>query len=312
MLLAYRNARPSVPLLLKLRTTLLRLRLASSHLLAVALVTSLALAGLAAARIMRVEHELQPAREDARHLGTVLEATRLLLRDDRLGPAHLRIARADSLAQEFHRAATSSAVGHEARAMMLGYDAAFADYYVAGRRSAAGLSMSLDADGSSAEDASLGYAMLRQNIADGSGALERAIDAARPGTASVELVGWMVLALLTAATLLQRMAPRPATPTAAEYAAADSRYVPLPADGGAAIALHDAVERLARRRLAAAIAAAKVAKRNNERQIELARTWNVPLLTIVPASKPLAEMDVYEEEPAESTLSYGGLSLVSA
>lgn len=312
MLLAYRNVRPSAPVLQKLRADLLRLSQAPSRLLVPALALSIALAGLTTARIVRVERDLQPALEDVRQLGAVLEASRLLLRDDRLGPAELRIARADSLSQEFHRIATSSRLGDDARATMLAYDATFATYYVAGRRSAAGLSMSADADGSSAEDASLGYAMLRQNIADGSDALERAIDATRPGTAPVELVGWMALALLTAAALLRRMAPR-LSAAATTHAAADDHYIPLPArDGPAAIPLHAAVERLARRRLAASIAAARVAKRNNERQIELARTWNVPILTVVPASKPSAEMDVYEEESAESTFSYGGLSLVTA
>ncbi len=97
------------------------------------------------------------------------------------------------------------------------------------------------------------------------------------------------------------------------YVAADDHYVPIPAgDGPAAIRLHEAVERLARRRLAASIAAAKVAKRNNERQIELARTWNVPMLTVVPASQPVAEMDVYEEDTPESPVRYGALSLVTA
>ena len=97
------------------------------------------------------------------------------------------------------------------------------------------------------------------------------------------------------------------------YYATDDHYVAVPAgDGPAAIRLHDAVERLARRRLAASIAAAKVAKRNNERQIELARTWNVPMLTVVPASMPTAEMDVYEEDAPEPSVRYGGLSLVTA
>lgn len=313
MLLAHRNARSSVPVLSKLRADLPRLTQVSSPLLAIALVLSVALAGLTTARIIRVERDFQPALEDARHLGTVLEATRLLLRDGRLGPAELRIARADSLSQEFHRIATSSRLGADARATMLAYDATFANYYVAGRRSAAGLSMSPDADGSSAEDASLGYAMLRQNLADGTDALERAIDATRPATAPVELVGWMALALLSAAALLRRVAPHPAMAAAPTYYATDDHYVPVPAgDGPAAIRLHDAVERLARRRLAESIAAAKVAKRNNERQIELARTWNVPMLTVVPASKPTAEMDVYEEESAEPSLRYGGLTLVTA
>ncbi|HET7189858.1 MAG TPA: hypothetical protein VFI52_17015 [Gemmatimonadaceae bacterium] len=312
MLLAYRNARPSVPVVPVRPADLLRLNQTSSPLLAVALAVSVALAALTTSRIVRVERDFQPALDDARHLGTVLEATRLLLRDGRLGPADLRIARADSLSQEFHRIATSARLGADARATMLAYDATFASYYVAGRRSAAGLSMSPDADGSSAEDASLGYAMLRENVADGTDALERAIDATRPATAPVELVGWMALALLSAAALLRRAAPRMATAASLHYAA-DDHYVPVPAgDGPAAIPLQDAVERLARRRLAASIAAARVAKRNNERQIELARTWNVPMLTVVPASKPTAEMDVYEEESAEPAPSYGGLSLVTA
>jgi len=313
MLLAHRNARSSVPLRSKLRADLLRLNQASSPLLAVALVLSVAFAGLANARIIRIERDFQPALEDARHLGTVLEATRLLLRDGRLGPAELRIARADSLSQEFHRVATSSRLGADARATMLAYDATFATYYVAGRRSAAGLSMSPDADGSSAEDASLGYAMLRQNLADGTEALERAIDATRPATAPVELVGWMAFALLSAAALLRRMAARRVPAAATTHAAPHDHYVAVPAgDAPGTIRLQDAVERMARRRLAASIAAARVAKRNNERQIELARTWNVPLLTVVPPSQPTAEMDVYEEESAEPTMSYGGLSLVTA
>lgn len=313
MLLAYRNLRPSVPVLPKLRADLLRLSQVSSPLLAAALALSVALAGLTAARIMRVDRELHPALEDARQLSALLEASRLLLRDDRLGPASLRIARADSLSQEFHHIAASSRLGRDARAAMLAYDATFANYYVAGRRSAAGLSMSPDADGSSAEDASLGYAMLRQDIADGSDALEHAIEATRPGTAPVELVGWMALALLTTAALLRRGARRHVMADAPASAATADHYIPLPAgDGPTAIRLHEAVERLARQRLAASIAAARVAKRNNERQIELARTWNVPMLTIVPASKPSAEMDVYEDESAEPMLGYGELSLVSA
>lgn len=313
MLLAYRNLRPAAPVLLKPRADLLRLNQAPIPLLAGALALSIALAGLTSARILRVERDFRPALEDARQLGAVLEATRLLLRDDRLGPAELRIARADSLSQEFHRIATSSRLADDARATMLAYDATFANYYVAGRRSAAGLSMSSDADGSSAEDASLGYAMVRQNIADGTGALERAIDATRPGTVPVELVGWVALALLAAAGLLRRMAPRLATAAATTDTAADDHYVALPAgDGPVAIPLHAAVERLARRRLAASIAAARVAKRNNERQIELARTWNVPILTVVPASKPSAEMDVYEDESYQPALACGALSLVTA
>lgn len=313
MLLANRSVLRSVPVLPKLRAHLLRLNQASSPLVAVALVLSVALAGQTISRILRVERDFQPALEESRQLGTVLEATRLLLRDGRLGPADLRIARADSLSQEFHRIATSSRLGADGRAATLAYDATFANYYVAGRRSVAGLSMSPDADGSSTEDASLGYAMLRQNLADGADALERAIEATRPATAPVELVGWMALALLSAAALLRREAPRSATVVMPTRVAADVRGISVPADNDAGvIRLHDAVERLARQRLAASIAAAKVAKRNNERQIELARTWNVPMLTVVPAGKPTAEMDVYEEESAEPAHLYGGLTLVTA
>jgi hypothetical protein len=313
MLLAYRNARPSVPPLPRLRTDPLRLNQASSPLLAMALVLSVAWAGLTVARIIRVERDYQPALEGARRLSAVLEATRLLLRDGRLGPADLRIARADSLAQAFHRIATSAHMGRDSRAAMLAYDATFATYFVAGRRSAAGLSMSADADGTSAEDASLGYAMLRQNLSDGTDALERAIEATRPATAPIELVGWIALALLSTAALLRRV-PRVRAGTAAPtHHAVNDRDVPIPdGDGASAIQLHEAIERLARRRLAASIAAAKVAKRNNERQIELACSWNVPLLTVVPASQPSAEMDVHEEDLATPTLPYGVLSLVTA
>jgi hypothetical protein len=72
------------------------------------------------------------------------------------------------------------------------------------------------------------------------------------------------------------------------------------------------MERLARKRLAASVAAAKVAKRNNERQIELARGWNSPMLSIVPIEQPMGEMDVYEDEQAECAPMFGELRLVTA
>jgi hypothetical protein len=78
------------------------------------------------------------------------------------------------------------------------------------------------------------------------------------------------------------------------------------------IPLRDAVERLARQRLAASVAAAKVARRNNERQVELARTWNVPMLTLVPAEAPSDGMEVYADDRASDESGGRSLSLVLA
>ena len=71
------------------------------------------------------------------------------------------------------------------------------------------------------------------------------------------------------------------------------------------------MERLARKRLAASIAAAQVAKRNNERQIEVARTWHAPMLSIVPAAQPSVEMDVYEDDQPDMSEGYGRLALIA-
>jgi hypothetical protein len=72
------------------------------------------------------------------------------------------------------------------------------------------------------------------------------------------------------------------------------------------------VERLARQRLAASVAAAKVAKRNNERQIEVSRSWITPALSIVRDEPPRVEMDVYEDDRADDEPRFRGLALVTA
>lgn len=292
----------------------------SSPALALALILSVALAGLTANRLVRVERDFQPALSDGRRLGAALEATRVLLRDGRLGPADSRIARADSQAQRFHDIA-NAARSPEQRAWFLAADDAFATYYVAARRAAAGLSMSADADGSSAEDANLGYQMLRQNLSAGTAAHAQAIEAARTDTAPVELAGWLALSLLSATALLRKHAPTHREwPVAAESRQdAPGAHAPAAADGAVAIRLQDAVERMARKRLAASIAAARVAQRNNERQVEVARSWSAPRLSIVrpsgqaesgPASRMPAEMDVYEHDEPEP-VRYHGLSLMT-
>ena len=294
----------------------------SSPALAIALVFSVALAGLTANRLTQVERDFQPALSDGRRLNAALEATRVLLRDSRLGSADTRIARADSQAQRFHDIATATR-SLDQRAWFLALDDAFATYYVAARRAADGLSMSADADGSSAEDASLGYLMLRQNLAAGTAAHVEAIEESRTATAPVELAGWLALAFLSATALLRRHAPRRREwPVAAEASLQEARdrYEPVPAgDAPTAIRLQDAVERMARKRLAASVAAAQVARRNNERQVELSRGWNAPRLTILPPSRPSgsaqaspapAEMDVYEHDEPEPA-GYYGLSLMT-
>ena len=262
-------------------------------LLGAALMLSLVLAGLTIARMIRVERDIQPAQNDARRLSTILESARVQLRDSRLGSVDARITRADSQAQRFHRLAASPRSGAEERSRMQGYDDAFARFYVAGRRAAAGVSMSEEADGSSAEDAALGYELVKERLVHGMALQSAAIDAARPGTAPVELAGWLSLALLAAAALFRSAAaPQQTTMARTDATVRSANYAPV-------ISLQDAVTRLARQRLAASVASAKVARRNNEQQIELAQTWNVPLLTIVPAEQPMGEMDVYEDEPSE-------------
>jgi hypothetical protein len=304
MTLAHRSSRARVPALSSRLAGAFNPDQFTGVLLATSLVLSLVFAGVTASRMIQAERAFQPALEDTRRLAAALEATRVQLRDGRLGAAEPRIARADSQAQRFHRIASASRSGSALGARMLAYDAAFGEYYVAAHRAAAGISMSADADGSSAEDAALGYATLRKGILAGLESQTSAIAATRPATAPVEVAGWLSLALLSAAALFRRSAARSeATRRTPSDAPRTDRNDPVPAiDAPPAIPLHEAVERLARKRLAASVAAAKVAKRNNERQVELARTWYapaMPMLSIVPAEPPMAEMDVYEDEPAE-------------
>ncbi len=312
MMLAHRHPRTTAPALPRLSFGALRFDLPSRTVLVLVIVASAALAVLTANRMVRIERDLQPALEDSRRLGATLDATRALLRDGGLGDAELRIARADSSAQRFHALATRPRAGAEQAALMRAHDHIFGAWYVAARRAAQGRSMSADADGSSAEDAALGYTMLRENLAAGVGAQERALDAARPATAPVELTGWLALALVGAAALVRRT--RMEREAAERVAARGLAYVPVPADDGPAtppaLRLRDAMERMARQRLAASVAAARVAKRNNERQVEVSRTWSAPTLTVVPGTRPVAEMSVYEDGPGESPR-YGALSLVS-
>jgi hypothetical protein len=266
-------------------------------LLGAALMLSLVLAGLTVGRMIRVERDLQPALEDGRRLSALLEAARVQLRDSRLGTLEARTTRADSLAQRFHRLAAAPRPSADQRALMVGYDAAFGQFYVAARRAAAGISMSDDADGSSAEDATLGHELVRERLARGMQSQSRGIEAARPGTAPVELAAWLSLGMLVAAALIRRVAD--ARQPVSTKPRTDTHPVVRPTNDTPVIPLGDAVARLARQRLAASVAAAKVARRNNEKQIELAQTWNVPLLTIVPAEQPMGEMDVYEDEGSD-------------
>jgi hypothetical protein len=283
-----------------------------SPVLAFAVICSLALSGLTADRLVRVERAYQPAVEATRQLGATLDATRALLSDRRLGSLESRVVRADSQAQRFHRIATLATRGAEPRAQMQAYDDAFADYYVAARRAAAGLSMSAEPDGASAEDAALGYGMLRENLALGLRTQAQAIEAARPATAPVEMAAWLTLALIAGALLVRRSTwAQGDWPVAAQPAARDERTASL-GESARVVPLHQAVERLARQRLAASVAAAKVAKRNNERQIEVARSWITPALTIVRDEPPRAEMDVYEDDSTNDEPRFGGLALVTA
>lgn len=313
MLPNYRRIRSLVPAFPLRSPGSLDLDRASSPMLVIAMVLSLAFATLTAVRLVRVEQQDQPALSAARELGGTLDAIRALLRDGRAAGLELRLARADSLADRFHAIAQRAPAG-ERHAQQLAVDAIFAEYYVAARRAADGLSMSADADGSSAEDASLGYAMLRENLAADMQAHEEAIDAARPATAPIELVTWLAMTLLSAAALLRRnvRTSRSAPAVTAASAHVEERRAPMiAADATGTILLQEAVERLARKRLAASIAAAQVAKRNNDRQIELARTWHAPQLSIVPATPPSVGMDVYEHDEPDASEAYGRLALMA-
>ena len=85
MLPNYRSLRSLVPAF-PLRTAgSLDLDRASSPLLALAMILSLAFATLTAVRLVRVENQDQPALSSARELGATLEGIRGLLRDGRAG-----------------------------------------------------------------------------------------------------------------------------------------------------------------------------------------------------------------------------------
>src|SRR4051812_10169660 len=235
-----------------------------SLVLGLVVVSGLALATLTADRIARVERLYQPALEVERQLGATLEATRAALHDRRLD-VETRIARADSQAQRFHRVATTRAVGTHPRPELRAFDVAFTAYYVAARRAALGITMRDDADGSSAEDAALSHGALRQNLSASADALERELVAARPAGAPIELAAWLALALVAGAALMRRSAARgedwPIAARASELEQPATQLATQPPTSDAptrVIPLRDAVERLARQRLAASIAAAKV------------------------------------------------------
>ncbi|MEO7711675.1 MAG: hypothetical protein ABIV10_02005 [Gemmatimonadaceae bacterium] len=278
--------------------------------IAAVLALSIVCCGLTAARIVHVERDLKPVLARRAQLVSRMEASQRLLRDARLGATDLRIARADSVASTYHAIAAQAPLDSELRIRLEGYTAAFTQYYVQARRAAAGYSMSADADGSSAEDARLGYTMLHENIVAGMAADSRALVSARASTAPVELAAWFTVLLTSAGILLRRDAPvRMRRVTVAS--ASDSTDGDAPeGEEVPEIRLEDAVARMARKRLAASIAAARLAQRNNERQIEISRTWHEPTISLVPPTKPTVEMDVYEDDALEQPESFGTLTLM--
>lgn len=280
----------------------------------VVLAVSMVFCGLTAARIVRVEQELKPALAQRAQLVARMEASQRLLRDARLGAADPRLARADSVASSYHAIATRAPLDSELRTRLEGYTATFGTWYVAARRAAAGYSMSADADGTSAEDARLGYTTLRENIAAGMAADKRALVVARASTAPVELAAWITVMLMTAGALFRRPIPERTrrVAVASDDASGNADDESADNDDAPELRLEDAVARLARKRLAASIAAARVAQRNNERQIEITRTWHEPTISLVPPTKPTAEMDVYEDDVVESPEQFGRLTLVTA
>ena len=270
------------------------------------LALSIVFCALTAARILRVEQELKPALAQRAQLVSRMEASQRLLRDARL-------ARADSVASTYHAIATQAPLDSELRTRMEGYTATFGTYYVAARRAAAGISMSADADGSSAEEARLGYTMLRENIAAGMTADKRELATARASTAPVELTAWITVLLTAAGALLRRAMPERSRRVAVanEDRSDDAGDESTESDDATEISLPDAVARMARKRLAASIAAARVAQRNNERQIEISRTWHEPTISLVPPTKPTAEMDVYEDDDVQQPERFGRLTLIT-
>lgn len=280
--------------------------------LALAFVGSLGLSALTATRIVRTQRDFLPALEATRQLGASLDATHALLTDPRLGSVDSRMARADSQAQRFHRVAEIAARGAPSDARMMAYGDAFRVYYVAARRAAEGLSLSAEADGKSAEEAALGFRLLREDLAVGRDAQSRAIHAARPATAPVELAVWLMLGLIAGVALVRSLHSEVEWPVAARLTTKREQVPAADTPAGTVVPLHEAVERLARQRLAASIAAARVAKRNNERQIEIARSWITPALSIVRNEPPRVEMDVYEDDHAADEPRFGGLALVPA
>lgn len=278
---------------------------------AVILALSIVFCGLTAARIVHVERDLKPVLARRAQLVSRMEASQRLLRDARVGATDLRIARADSVASTYHAIATQAPLDSELRIRLEGYTAAFTQYYVSARRAAAGYSMSADADGSSAEEARLGYTMLHENIAAGMAADSRALVSARASTAPVELVAWLTVILTSAGVLLRRDAPVRARYVAVATASHTADGDAPDGEDAEELRLEDAVARMARKRFAASIAAARVAQRNNERQIEISRTWHEPTISLVPPTKPTVEMDVYEDDNALERLErFGTLTLI--
>ena len=277
------------------------------------LALSIVFCALTAARILRVEQDLKPALAQRVQLVSRMEASQRLLRDARIGAADVRLVRADSVASSYHAIPTQAPLDSDLRTRLEGYTAAFGTYYVAARRAAAGISMSAEADGSSAEEARLGYTMLRENIAAGMAADKRALATARASTAPVELVAGITVLVMAASALLRRAMPeRTRRLVVANEDRPDDASDETPkSDDATEIRLEDAVARMARKRLAASIAAARVAQRNNERQIEISRTWHEPTISLVPPTKPTAEMDVYEDDVVESPERFGRLTLIT-
>lgn len=164
---------------------------------AVALVLLLALGGqtLAASRLGSLQRESYPALRDTRALATTLAALRDALAAGSSDAA--AAARADSLAGRFHEIAGSSRVPGLAAA-----DAKLAVYVVQARRTAEGITMSSDADASSAVAALAAYRQIEAQLATSASAAEQDVAAAIAAADRVQRAIMLLLAIAGAFALL--------------------------------------------------------------------------------------------------------------
>ncbi|MFL5608753.1 MAG: hypothetical protein ACJ8AD_20020 [Gemmatimonadaceae bacterium] len=232
---------------------------------------ALAAATLAGLQLRSVADEHLPALRDAQTLDAMAAVTGAALRG-------ADFARADDLAQRFHAVAGSRRYSEAKRSEMRSYDASFVDYFVSARRVAEGVSMSDEADLSSAELARLAKGILKERLDTGMAADRRAVASSSVAAMKLRLAVSLLFALAASVALfLLASRRRPATVNVADGP------VQMADDGRDQDHSHlkEAVARMAARRGAVAAAAAQVAERNRQQVALLQAQTSAPALTVI-------------------------------